>query len=91
MIHPFVGSTMRHTMVPGRLSEPLGRALGRLVAFVEGVAFWAAATFPFVHVAAGLLYVRESVPASTLVLLGLVNATAIVIGHRHGYGGWSDE
>ena len=78
-------------MVPGRLSEPLGRALDRLVAFVEGVAFWTTATFPFVHIAAGLLYVHESVPASTLVLLGLVNAAAIVVGHRHGYGGWSDE
>ena len=78
-------------MVPGRLSEPLGRTLGRLVAFVEGVAFWAAATFPFVHVAAGLLYVRESVPASTPVVLGLINAAAIVVGYRHGYGGRSDE
>ena len=78
-------------MVPGRLSGPPSRALGRLVAFVEGVAFWATATFPFVHVAAGLLYVHESVPASTLILLGLVNAIAIVVGHRHGYGGWSDE
>jgi hypothetical protein len=72
-------------MVPGRLFGPLGLALGRLVAFVEAVAFWAAATFPFVYVAAGLLYVRESIPASALVLLGLVNAVAVVVGHRHGY------
>ena len=49
------------------------------------MAFWAAATFPFVHVAAGLLYVHESVPPSTLVLLGLVNAAVVVVGHRHGY------
>jgi len=76
---------MRHIMAPSRLFEPLGLALGRLVAFVEGVAFWAAAMFPFVYVAAGLLYVRESVPASTPVLLGLVNAAAIVVGHRHSY------
>ena len=76
---------MRHTMVPGRPFEPLGRALGRLLALVEGVAFRAAATFPLVHVAAGLLYVHESVPASTLVLLGLINAAVVVVGHRHGY------
>jgi hypothetical protein len=30
---------MRHAMVPGRLFEPLGWALGRLLALVEGVAF----------------------------------------------------
>ena len=74
-----------HAMVPGRPFEPLGRALGRLLALVEGVASWAAATFPFAHAAAGLLYVRELVPASTLVLLGLVNAVVVVVGHRHGY------
>ena len=91
MIQPSVPSNMRHAMVPGRLFEPLGWALGRLVTLVEGVAFWAAATFPFVHVAAGLLYVRESIPASTLVALALINAAAIVVGHRHGYGGRSDE
>ena len=78
-------------MVPGRLFEPLGWALGRLLALVEGVAFWAAATFPFVHVAAGLLYVQETISAPTLVTLALINAAAIVVGHRHGYGGRSDE
>jgi hypothetical protein len=74
---------MRHAEVSGRLVEPLGRAVGRLLAFVEGVAFWAAATFPLVHVAAGLLYVQETIRTEGLVGLALVHAAAIVVGHRY--------
>jgi hypothetical protein len=74
---------MRHATGPGRLFEPLGRAVGRLTGFVEGVAFWAAATFPFVHLAAALLYVQESISSSGLVALAVLNAAAIVVGHRY--------
>ena len=78
---------MRHATVTGRLFEPLGWALGRLLAVVEGMAFWAAAAFPFVHAAAGLLYVRESITTSLLLGLALLHATAIVVGHRYNRGG----
>ena len=74
---------MRYAIVPGELFEPLGWVLARLVALLEGVAFWAAAAFPFVHAAAGLLYVRESISTSVLVGLALLHATAIVVGHRY--------
>jgi hypothetical protein len=74
---------MRHATVTGRLLEPLGWALGRLLTVVEGMAFWTAAAFPFVHAAVGLLYVRESISTSVLVGLALLHATAIVIGHRY--------
>ena len=74
---------MRHATVTGRLLEPLGWALGRLLAVVEGVAFWAAAAFSLVHAAAGLLYVRESISTSVFVGLALLHATAIVVGHRY--------
>ena len=78
---------MRHATVTGRLFEPLGWALGRLLAVVEWVAFWTAAAFPFVHAAAGLLYVQESISTSVLVGLALAHATAIVVGHRYNRGG----
>ena len=78
---------MRHVTVTGRLFEPLGWALGRLLAVVEGVAFWAAAAFPFVHAAAGLLYVRESIWMEVLIGLALVHVTAIIVGHRYGHDG----
>ena len=74
---------MRHATVTDRLFDPLGWALGRLLAVVEGVAFWAAAAFPFVHAAAGLLYMRESISTSVLIGLALVHAAAIVVGHRY--------
>jgi hypothetical protein len=74
---------MRHATFPGVLFEPIGRALGRLLAFVEGVAFWAAAMFPFVHVGAGLLYVQDSIRTEAFVGLALLNAAAIVVGHRY--------
>lgn len=87
MIYPSVESSMRHATVSGRLSEPFGWALGRLLAFVEGVAFWAAAAFPFVHVAAVGLYVRGSLSETTLAVLVVLHAAAIVAGHRHDVGG----
>ena len=74
---------MRYAIVPGELFEPLGWVLARLVALLEGVAFWAAATFPFVHVAAVVLYARESLSGTALVLLVALNAVAIVAGHRY--------
>ena len=74
---------MRHVTLSGRLFEPLGWALGRLLAVVEGVAFWAAAAFPFVHVAAGLLAVQETIRTEVLVGLALGHAAAIVVGHRY--------
>ena len=77
---------MRHATVTDRLFEPLGWALG-LLAVVEGVAFWTAAAFPFVHAAAGLLYVRESISTSVLVGLALLHVTAIIVGHRYNRGG----
>ena len=77
---------MNHATVSGRLFGPLGWALGRLLAVVEGVAFWAAATFPLVHAAAGLLSVHEPIRAEVLVGLALVHATAIFVGHRYNRG-----
>ncbi|PSP67902.1 hypothetical protein BRC85_04385 [Halobacteriales archaeon QS_1_69_70] len=74
---------MRHATVTGRLFEPIGWALGRLLAVLEAGAFWAAATFPVLHAPAGLLYVRESISTSVLVGLALLHAIAIVVGHRY--------
>jgi hypothetical protein len=76
---------MGHATVSGRLVEPLGRALSRFLTFVEGVAFWAAATFPFVHVAAGLLAVQGTIRTEVLVGLALGHAAAIVVGHRYNH------
>jgi hypothetical protein len=78
---------MRHATVTGRLFEPFSWALGRLLTVVEGMAFWAAATFPVVHAAAGLLYVYGTLRTEVLVGLALVHATAIVVGHRYNCGG----
>ena len=74
---------MGYATVSGRLFEPLGWALGRLLAVVEGVAFWTAVTFPLVHAAAGLLYVRETIWTEVLLGLALVHAAAIVVGHQY--------
>ena len=74
---------MRYAIVPGGLFEPLGWAFTQLVALLEAVAFWTAATFPLVHVVAVVLYVRESLPGTALLLLVGLNAVAIVAGHRY--------
>lgn len=74
---------MRHAGVPGGLFQPLARALARLVAVLEGVAFWAAATFPFVHLAAVAMYAQDALSGTVLVGLAAMNAVAIVLGHRH--------
>lgn len=74
---------MRHARVPARLFEPLAWALARLVAFLEGVAFWAAATFPVVHLTAIAFYAQDALSGTVLVGLAAVNAAAILAGHRH--------
>jgi len=62
---------------------PVSGVVARLLALVEGVAFWTAATFPFAHVGAVLLYARGSLSDTMLVGLLAVHVAAIVAGHRH--------
>ncbi len=77
-----MASNMKHA-VASRPSGPAVRLLGRFVALLEGMAFWTAAAFPFVHLGAFLLYARESLAGTTVALLVAVNLVAIVVGHRY--------
>ncbi len=74
---------MRHAEADRGLLGPERGVVARLVAVLEGVAFWAAATFPFVHLGAVVLYARGTLPGTVLVALAAVHAAAIVAGHRH--------
>ncbi|MCY4729863.1 hypothetical protein KY092_04735 [Natronomonas gomsonensis] len=74
---------MRHATVPRRLFEPLRAATGVLLSLVEGVAFWAAAVFPLVYVAAILLYDAGVVSETELVVLVALNAVSVLVGHQH--------
>ena len=68
------------------IAQPLGpvvRLLGRVVTLLEGMAFWTAAVFPFVHLGAFLLHARESLGGTTVASLVAVNLVAIVVGHRY--------
>ena len=68
------------------IAQPLGpvvRLLGRVVTLLEGMAFWTAAVFPFVHLSAFLLHARGSLGGTTVALLVAVNLVAIVAGHRY--------
>ena len=69
------------------IAQPLGpvvRLLGRVVTLLEGMAFWTAAVFPFVHLGAFLLHARGSLGGTAITLLAAVNLVAIVAGHRYG-------
>ena len=74
---------MRH-VVTAQPFGPVVRLLGRVVTLLEGMAFWTAAVFPFVHLGAFLLHARESLGGTTIALLVAVNLVAIVAGHRYG-------
>ena len=73
---------MRHATV-ARPFGPMIRLLGRVVTLLEGMAFWTAAVFPFVHLGAFLLHARGSLGGTTIALLVAVNIVAIVVGHRY--------
>ena len=73
---------MRHVVTAQPLA-PVIRLLGGVVTLLEGVAFWTAAVFPFVHLGAFLLHARGSLGGTTIALLVAVNLGAIVVGHRH--------
>ena len=78
---------MRH-VVTAQPFGPVVRLLGWVVTLLEGMAFWTAAVFPFVHFGAFLLHARESLSGTTIALLVVVNLVAIVVGHRYdGAGG----
>ena len=62
---------------------PVVRLLRWVVTLLEGMAFWTAAVFPFVHLGAFLLHARESLGGTTIALLVAVNLVAIVVGHRY--------
>lgn len=74
---------MRHARTTGGFPTVLRWVFAHLVAFVEATAFWVAATSPFAHIAAYLLYVRDAVSGTALLGLVALNAVAIVIGHHH--------
>lgn len=74
---------MQHADIRRRSLRPVSGLLSRLVAVFEGIAFWTAATFPFAHVGALLLYANGALSGTAIVGLVAVHVTAILAGHRH--------
>ena len=64
-------------------AQTVGTAIGRVVAAVEGIAFWTAVTLPALYGPALALYAAEALSGTALAGLVGTHVLALVVGHRY--------